>query len=80
MHADGVASAFVKIFIEEVWKPFEQAGRPKKQWPQVAEALERLRPIASEALLGIFGIAMRDAVDRAFGQEVERLQEGSKKA
>jgi hypothetical protein len=73
-HADGVARAFVKIFMEEVWKPFEQAGRPKKQWPQVREALERLRPVASEALLGIFGIAMRDAVEKAFGEEVERLQ------
>ena len=75
-HADGVARAFVKIFMDEVWKPFEQAGRPKKQWPQVAEALERLRPIASEALLGIFGIAMRDAVDKAFGEEMRRLQDG----
>ena len=77
-HADGVARAFVKIFIEEVWKPFEQAGRPKKQWPQVREALERLRPIASEALLGIFGIAMRDAVERAFGEEMARLEEKGK--
>jgi hypothetical protein len=69
-----VATAFVKIFLDEVWRPFVKAGRPKEQWPEVREALERLRPIASEALLGIFGIAMRDAVEKSFGEQVERMQ------
>ena len=32
------------------------------------EALERLRPLAAEALLAVFGLAMTDAVDRAFGE------------
>jgi DNA-binding transcriptional MerR regulator len=71
-HADGVAKVFVRLFLEQVWKPFDADGRPEERWPQVREALERLRPLASEALLSVFQIAMGDAVERAFGREMER--------
>jgi hypothetical protein len=57
-----------------VWKPFEAAGRPPEQWPEVAEALERMRPLAAESLLAVFQLAMSDAVDRAFGRELERMR------
>jgi hypothetical protein len=44
----------------------------------VREALERLRPLAAESLLAIFGIAMDDAADRAFGRQLERLPDAAK--
>jgi DNA-binding transcriptional MerR regulator len=70
-HAEGVARVFVELFLDEVWKPFEQAGRPKERWPEVREALERLRPLAAESLLAIFQITMSEAVEQAFGRELE---------
>jgi hypothetical protein len=73
-HADGVARAFVELFIEQVWKPFDEAGRPPERWPEIVEALERLRPLAAESLLAVFKLAMTDAVDRAFGREMERVR------
>lgn len=73
-HADGVAREFVKLFLKQVWEPFDAAGQPEDRWPEVLEALERLRPLASEALLGMFGLAMTDAVEKAFGRELERGQ------
>src|SRR4051794_15411810 len=72
-HADGVAKSFVRLFLEQVWKPFDEAGRPEERWPEVLEALERLRPLASDALLAVFQIAMSDAVDKAFGRELEKV-------
>jgi len=75
-HADGVAKVFVRLLLEQVWKPFDADGRPEERWPQVREALERLRPLASEALLSVFQIAMGDAVERAFGREMERGARG----
>jgi DNA-binding transcriptional MerR regulator len=69
-NAEGVAAAFVKLFLDEVWKPFEQQGRPNERWPEVREALERLRPLAAESLLAIFQIAMSEAVEDAFGREL----------
>jgi DNA-binding transcriptional MerR regulator len=71
-HSDGVARTFVDLFIEQVWKPFDEAGRPPERWPEVVDAIERLRPLAGEALLAVFKLAMTDAVDKAFGREIER--------
>jgi DNA-binding transcriptional MerR regulator len=62
-HVQGVADAFVKLFLEHVWKPFYEAGEREEDWPQVYEALDRLRPIANEALVAAFHLAMAKAVD-----------------
>jgi DNA-binding transcriptional MerR regulator len=64
-HADGVARSFVDLFVEEIWKPFDRAGRPEGDWPKVREALDRMRPLASDALLAVFQIAMGEAVEKA---------------
>jgi DNA-binding transcriptional MerR regulator len=72
-HADAVAKTFVELFIREVWKPFEDQGRPDHDLPKVREAVERLRPLASDALLAVFQLAMSDAVERRVGRELERL-------
>jgi DNA-binding transcriptional MerR regulator len=73
-HGDEVAKLFVRLFLDEVWKPFEAAGRPPERWPEVAEALERMRPLAAESVLAVFQLAMSDAVERAFGRELERMR------
>ena len=72
-HADGVAKAFVELFLDEVWNPFLAAGRPEEKWPEVLEALERLRPVATDALVGVFQILMTERVEERFGQELERM-------
>lgn len=64
-HADGVARAFVDLFVKEIWQPFDRAGRPEGDWPKVREALDRMRPLASDALLAVFQIAMGEAVEKA---------------
>jgi len=75
-HSEGVAEAFVKLFLEQLWRPFEAAGRPEERLPEVREALERVRPLASEALLAVFQRKMTQAVEQAFGRELERGAEG----
>jgi DNA-binding transcriptional MerR regulator len=74
-HAEGVADEYVKLFVNEVWKPFVAEGRPQERWPEVRDALERLRPLATEVLLAVFGLAMTEATERAFGRELELIQE-----
>jgi len=74
-HAENVAAAFVKLFLDTIWKPFEAAGHPEERWTEVQDALERLRPLASESLVATFQIAMNEAVEEAFGREVAQLRE-----
>jgi DNA-binding transcriptional MerR regulator len=74
-HAEGVAEAYVQLFLNEVWKPFVAAGRPQERWPEVRDALESLRPLAAEVLLAVFGLAMTEATERAFGRELDLIQD-----
>ncbi len=62
-HAEGIARAFVRMFVEKLWDPFEAAGKPEADWPRVQEALERLRHLAGEAVDAAFRMAMGRAVD-----------------
>lgn len=69
-NSNRIAAAYVDLFLRNVWQRFEQAERPAEQWPQVRAALERLRPIASEALLATFHARMAEAVEEAIGSEL----------
>ncbi len=70
--ADVIAHTFVELFSKEIWQPFEKAGRPEGEWPKVREALDRLQPLASDALLATFQIAMAEAVEKASEQTLRR--------
>ncbi len=63
--ADAAARTFVDLFVKEIWEPFNKAGRPEEDWPKVREALDRMRPLASDAVLAMFQIAMGEATEKA---------------
>ncbi len=71
-HSKEVSRSFVRLFLEEVWKPFAEAGYPGERWDEVVESVERLRPIASRALLATFQQTMTREVQDAFGKELAR--------
>jgi DNA-binding transcriptional MerR regulator len=73
---DAITQAFVDLFSQEIWQPFVRAGRPEAEWPKVREALARLQPLAAEALLATFQIAMAEALEKAS----ERTLRGTAKA
>ena len=73
-HSSAVAKVFVELFMKQVWKPFEDQGRPEHDLPAVRDALERLRPLASDALLAMFQLVMTEVVEERMGREVERIQ------
>ena len=69
---DSVARAFVKLFLSEIWEPFERAGQPPEQWDELIGAVESLRPLASEALLAMFKLRMTGQLEESFGKVVEQ--------
>jgi DNA-binding transcriptional MerR regulator len=71
-HADSVADAFVKLFLERIWKPFDRDGQSEADWPSVLAALEQLRPLATEVLVAAFQPRMTQATEKAFGRELSR--------
>jgi DNA-binding transcriptional MerR regulator len=70
-HSRRIAAAFIRLFLEEVWQPLDRAGAHQADWTRAREALERLRPVASDALLSVFRMTMTAAVEEALGKELE---------
>jgi DNA-binding transcriptional MerR regulator len=74
------ARTFVNLFLEEVWKPFDEAGRPDEGWSQITESIERLRPIAVEAIHANFRMILTEEVEKAFGEALERGKKERRKS
>ncbi len=68
-----IAHEFVRLFLEDVWKPFEAEGYPEERWPQVREALDRLRPLSLQALAALHRMTLAEEVERALGKQLERM-------
>lgn len=73
-NSHAAARTFVNLFLDELWKPFDEAGRPDEGWPEMIAAIERLRPLAVEALNATFRLTLTEEVEKAFGEVLERRQ------
>jgi hypothetical protein len=48
------------------------SGQPEEELPHAREAIDRLRPMASEVVLALFQQRMTRRVEHAFGRALER--------
>ena len=71
-HAAAAATLYVELFRDTVWREVADAGQPPEEWARVQQAIERVQPVASQAMLATFRIAMAQAVDEALGEELSR--------
>jgi DNA-binding transcriptional MerR regulator len=74
-HCDSASRAFVRLFLREVWKPFAKEDMPVERWPEIEDAVERLRPASSEALVTIFQQRLSAQIERALSEITHRLSE-----
>jgi DNA-binding transcriptional MerR regulator len=73
-NAQSSARTFVELFVEKVWKPFDEAGRPEEGWEEIIAAIGRLRPLAFDALNATFRLTLPAEIEKAFGEVLERRQ------
>jgi DNA-binding transcriptional MerR regulator len=73
-NAQASARTFVELFVEKVWKPFDEAGRPEEGWEEIIAAIGRLRPLAFDALNATFRLTLTTEIEKAFGEVLERRQ------
>jgi len=73
-NAQSSARTFVDLFVDEVWKPFDDAGRPEEGWEEIIAAIGRLRPLAFDALNATFRLTLTSEIEKAFGEVLERRQ------
>lgn len=67
-NTQSAARTFVRLFLEELWKPFNAAGRPAEGWEEITETIERLRPVASDVVVALFRQTMATEMEEAFGK------------
>lgn len=68
-----ISHEFVRLFLEDIWKPFEQEGYPDERWPEVRAALDRLRPLSLQALAALHRMTLSEETERALGKQLERM-------
>ncbi len=73
--SQAVADAFIRLFRDDVLAPIE-AGHDPEGWGRAAAAVERLRPLAGEALLATFQQVMTQSAERALGDELAKRTGG----
>lgn len=67
------AEIYVEMFQQSVWAGFVDRGMPTEEWEAVQASVERLQPLAAQALLASFRTAMADAATRAIEAEAASL-------
>jgi len=73
-NAQSSARTFVDLFVDELWRPFDDAGRPEEGWEELIAAIGRLRPLAFDALNATFRLTLTTEIEKAFGEVLERRQ------
>lgn len=68
------AEVYVGMFRETIWADFASRGMPEQEWRAVQESVERLQPLAAQAMLASFRTAMADAAARAVEAEAANLE------
>jgi hypothetical protein len=73
-HSRAVAQAFVRVFVDDVLDPLPPPGSDTSSadWTRLREALERLRPLASDALLAAFQQTMTYETEKRFSRALEK--------
>jgi DNA-binding transcriptional MerR regulator len=70
---EAISQEFVKLFLEDIWKPFEADDYPEERWPEVRQSLDRLRPLSLQALVAAFKMTMSEEVEKELDKQLERM-------
>ncbi|MBK5115969.1 MAG: hypothetical protein JJE23_03510, partial [Thermoleophilia bacterium] len=70
-HTTSIAQEFIRLFIQDVLEPLREDGHiGEANLAQARDAVEKLRPLASESVLASFGQVMTEAVERRLEREL----------
>jgi DNA-binding transcriptional MerR regulator len=70
-HLDGIADVFDRVWAAQVWQPFVDAGMPDDRWREIRKTLDDVQPIALDAVIGLFAVAMDAKIEQAIARETQ---------
>jgi DNA-binding transcriptional MerR regulator len=74
-HLERIAEIFEGVWRETIWEPFVEAGMPDDQLPGIQAAATRVKPLALDAVVALFTIAMDAQIESGIARELGRAAE-----
>lgn len=71
-HAREMAAAFEDVWLERFWEPFVADGMPEDRLPALQAAIAGLRPLALDAVVALFAVAMEERIEQGIAREIAR--------
>jgi DNA-binding transcriptional MerR regulator len=69
---DKIAALFEQVWLDHIWEPFIEAGAPQDRLPALQSALAEVQPLATDAVAGLFTVAMEAQIEQGIAREVAR--------
>jgi DNA-binding transcriptional MerR regulator len=74
-HAENIAAIFERVWLDNIWRPFVDAGMPEAELPRIRETAERVKPLALDAVIALFTSAMDAQIEGGIARELARQDE-----
>ncbi len=71
-HTRAIAQAYARLFLTDVIGGSDITERSPEDWDRVRQALDRLRPLATEAIRASFEQAMGELVEQHLKRLIDR--------
>jgi DNA-binding transcriptional MerR regulator len=71
-HADAIAELFERVWMRHIWEPFLESGAPEERLPDLQRTLAEVQPLALDAVMALFTVAMEAKIEEGISREVER--------
>jgi hypothetical protein len=66
--------------MRHIWEPFLEAGSPEDALPDLERTLAEVQPLATDAVVELFTVAMEAKVEEGIAREVKRAAKRSPSA
>ena len=73
-HVEAIAEVFEQVWRDGIWEPFVEAGMPDAELPRIRAAAARVKPLALEAVVAQFTLAMEAQIERGIARELDRAK------
>ena len=71
-HVEAIAEVFEQVWRDGIWEPFVEAGMPDAELPRIQATAARVKPLALEAVVAQFTLAMEAQIERGIAREIDR--------
>jgi DNA-binding transcriptional MerR regulator len=71
-HVEAIAEVFEQVWRDGIWEPFVDAGMPDAELPRIQATAARVKPLALEAVVAQFTLAMEAQIERGIARELDR--------